>query len=189
MAHLTLLSRKALITVTLVMLPAVCHAQAGLATRGQNQAAQEDNANATVPHAAEDISGMYSFVKEGEFLQITLDRNSVTGYISRMGESDSDNGVFLDQFFLKADVQGHDVSFTTRPLHSVWYEFSGKFSRGPGKTKGDDGYYILRGTLKELTSNNADKTVSSRSREVEFKLLAQPQDPEDALPMKSKKAK
>lgn len=187
MPYLMLLRRNALITVTLVMLAAACHAQVGLATRGQNQPAQEDNANAKAPHAAEDISGMYSFVKEGEFLQITLDRNSVTGYISRMGESDSDNGVFLDQFFLKADVQGHDVSFTTRPLHSVWYEFNGKFSRGPGKTKGDDGYYILRGTLKELTSNNADKTVSSRSREVEFKLLAQPEDTDEAAPTKKKR--
>ncbi len=189
MAQFTLLSRKALLALALAVFPVLCHAQGGLSTRGQNKAAQEDSANATVPHAAEDISGMYSFVKEGEFLQITLDRNSVTGYISRLGESDSDNGVFLDQFFLKADVQGHDVSFTTRPLHSVWYEFSGKFSRGPGKTKGDDGYYILRGTLKELTSNNAEKTVSSRSREVEFKLLAQPIDPEEAPPTKSKKPK
>lgn len=189
MAQLMLLTRKALLPLTLAMLAAVCHAQSGLATRGQNTAAQEDSANATVPHAAEDISGMYSFVKEGEFLQITLDNKSVTGYISRMGDSDTDNGVFLDQFFAKADVQGHDVSFTTRPLHSVWYEFKGKFSRGPGKTKGDDGYYILRGTLKELTSNNAEKTVSSRSREVEFKLLAQPEDPEEAKPGKSKKPK
>jgi len=170
------------------MLAAACHAQAELSTRGQNKAAQEDNANAVAPHAAEDISGMYSFVKEGEFLQITLDKNAVTGYISRMGDSDSDNGVFLDQFFAKADIQGHDVSFTTRPLHSVWYEFKGKFTRGPGKTKGDDGYYILRGTLKELTTNNADKTVSSRSREVEFKLLAQPEDSDEA-PAKSKKPK
>jgi hypothetical protein len=187
MAQLMLLSRKALFALGLVA--AVCHAQTGLATRGQNQAAQEDSANATAPHAAEDISGMYSFIKEGEFLQITLDKNAVTGYISRMGDSDSDDGVFLDQFFLKADVQGHDVSFTTRPLHSVWYEFKGKFSRGPGKAKGDDAYYVLRGTLKELTSNNAAKTVSSRSREVEFKLLAQPEDPEEAKPTKSKKPK
>jgi len=170
------------------MLAAVCHAQAGLSTRGQNKAAQEDSANAVAPHAAEDISGMYSFVKEGEFLQITLDKNAVTGYISRMGDSDSDNGVFLDQFFAKADIQGHDVSFTTRPLHSVWYEFKGKFARGPGKTKGDDGYYILRGTLKELTTNNTEKTVSSRSREVEFKLLAQPEDSDEA-PAKGKKPK
>src|SRR3954453_16465953 len=187
MTQLMLLSRKALFALGL--LAAVCHAQTGLATRGQNQAAQEDSANATVPHAAEDISGMYSFIKEGEFLQITLDKKAVTGYISRMGDSDSDDGVFLDQFFLKADVQGHDVSFTTRPLHSVWYEFNGKFSRGPGKTKGDDGYYVLRGTLKELTSNNAEKTVSSRSREVEFKLLAQPEDSEEAPAAKSQKPK
>jgi hypothetical protein len=43
--------------------------------------------------------------------------------------------------------------------------------------------------LKELTSNNADRTVSSRSREVEFKLLAQPEDPDEAKPPKSKKTK
>jgi hypothetical protein len=188
MAQLMLLRRKVILPLTLVMLAAVCHAQAGLSTRGQNKAAQEDKANAVAPHAAEDISGMYSFVKEGEFLQITLDKNAVTGYISRMGDSDSDNGVFLDQFFARADIQGHDVSFTTRPLHSVWYEFKGKFTRGPGKTKGDDGYYILRGTLKELTTNNAEKTVSARSREVEFKLLAQPEDSDEA-PAKGKKPK
>jgi hypothetical protein len=188
MPQLLVLTRKSLLPLALAMLAAASHAQGGLSTRGQNKANGEDSANATVPHAAEDISGMYSFLKEGEFLQITLDRNSVTGYISRMGDSDTDNGVFLDQFFARADVQGHDVSFTTRPLHSVWYEFKGKFSRGPGKTKGDDAYYILRGTLKELTTNNPEKTVSSRSREVEFKLLAQPQDPDDA-PVKGKKRK
>jgi hypothetical protein len=190
MAQFTLSCRKALLSLTLVTMVAACHAQiqGGLSTRGQNKAAQEDSANAIVPHAAEDISGMYSFVKSGEFLQISLEKTAVTGYISRMGDSDSDNGVFLDQFFLKADVQGHDVSFTTRPLHSVWYEFKGRFNRGPGKTRGDDGYYILRGTLKELTSNNADKTVSSHSREVEFKLLAQPEDSDEA-PAKGKKPK
>jgi hypothetical protein len=102
-----------------------------------------------------------------------------------MGETDSDGGVFLDQFFAKADVQGHDVSFTTRQLHGLWYEFSGKFARGTGKTKADDGYYILRGTLKEL-STNPDKTVSARSREVLFKLLAQPDDSGETPPAKPK---
>jgi hypothetical protein len=189
MAQLMLLRRTVLLSLTLITLAAACHAQAGLSTRGQNKSAQEDSANAVVPHAAEDISGMYSFVKEGEFLQISLEKTAVSGYISRMGDSDSDNGVFLDQFFAKADVQGHDVSFTTRPLHSVWYEFKGKFSRGPGKTRGDDGYYILRGTLKELTTNNANKTTSSRSREVEFKLLAQPDDSDEEPAVKSKKPK
>lgn len=171
----------------LVMLTAACHAQGGLATRAQGKPKPvQQEPPAAVPHAAEDISGMYSFLKEGEFLQITLEKDAVTGYISRMGDTDSDGGVFLDQFFAKADVQGHDVSFTTRQLHGVWYEFTGKFERGAGKTKADDGYYILRGTLKELTTN-PDKTILGRSREVVFKLLAQPDDSE-AVPPKSKKA-
>jgi|ERR1051326_416274 hypothetical protein len=176
---------KIISLAALVMLTAACHAQDGLASRAQGKPVQQEPP-VLVPHAAEDISGMYSFLKEGEFLQITLEKDAVTGYISRMGDSDSDNGVFLDQFFAKADVQGHNVSFTTRQLHGVWYEFTGKFERGPGKTKADDGYYVLRGTLKEL-STNADKTVSARSREAVFKLLAQPDDSDQASPPKSKK--
>jgi hypothetical protein len=181
-----LLRRKIVGLLTLVMLTAACHAQGGLATRAQGKPVQQQPP-AIVPHAAEDISGMYSFLKEGEFLQITLEKDAVTGYISRMGETDSDGGVFLDQFFAKADVQGHDVSFTTRQLHGMWYEFSGKFERGTGKTKADDAYYVLRGALKEL-STNPDKTVSTRSREVVFKLLAQPDDSSETPPSKPKHA-
>jgi hypothetical protein len=190
MAQLMLLPKRIIGFLTLVTMAAVCQAQGGLATRGQSQASQQDSAVAIVPHAAEDISGMYSFLKDGEFLQINLEKAAVTGYISRMGDSDSDNGVFLDQFFSRADVQGHEVSFTTRPLHSIWYEFKGKFDRGPGKTKSDDGYYILRGTLKEFTSNG-EKSAATRSREVEFKLLAQPDDSDQtaAAAAKGKKQK
>jgi hypothetical protein len=122
---------------------------------------------------AEDISGMYSFLKEGEFVQITLDQNGVSGYISRQGDLDSDRGAFLDQFFSQASVHGHDVTFTTKQVHGVWFEFKGRFDRGPSKTKQEDGYYILRGTLKEFTTG-ADKNTTSRSRQVEFKLLGQP---------------
>lgn len=176
--------------LTLVTITAACHAQDGLAKRGQGKSAQaqEDPASAIAPHAAEDITGMYSFLKDGEFVQITLEKNMVSGYISRQGESDTDHGVFLDQFFDRADVQGHAVSFITKPLHSIWYEFKGKFDRGPAKTKTDDGYYVLRGTLKEFTTN-ADKSVSQRSREVEFKLLAQPDDSEEPESTRTKKRK
>lgn len=187
MTQLKLSPIKIIGFLTLVTLAAASQAQTSLATRGQSQSSQQDTA-AVVPHAAEDISGMYSFLKEGEFLQINLEKAAVTGYVSRMGDSDSDSGVFLDQFFSKADIQGHEVSFTTRPLHSVWYEFKGKFDRGPGKTKADDGYYILRGTLKEFTTT-ADKSISTRSREVEFKLLAQPDDSDDTAATKSKPKK
>ena len=118
---------------------------------------------------------MYTFLKEGEFLQINLDQNGVSGYISRQGDLDSDRGAFLDQFFTQASVHGHDVAFTTKPVHGVWFEFKGRFDRGPAKTRKEDGYYVVRGTLKELTTG-ADKNVTSRSRQAEFKLLAQPDE-------------
>ena len=193
MAHLMLLRKRIagylLVTIFAALAALCCQAQDGLSKRGQGKAGEQDTAaNAVVPHAAEDISGMYSFLKDGEFLQITLEKNEVTGYISRMGDSESDHGVFLDQFFSRADIQGHEVSFTTRPLHSMWYEFQGKFDRGPGKAKTDDGYYILRGTLKEFTMNDS-KSVSERSRSVEFKLLAQPDDSDLAAPPDLKKPK
>jgi hypothetical protein len=143
---------------------------------------QSDSSKAT--HPAEDISGMYSFLKEGELLQINLDKDGVTGYVSRMGELESDRGSFLDHFFTKAAVEGHAVTFITRQVHGVWFEFKGKFDRGPGKTKNQDGYYVLRGTLIEYTAG-ADKSVTSRSRDVEFKSLAQPED--DEPPAKPKK--
>ncbi|MBZ5504702.1 MAG: hypothetical protein LAO78_04355 [Acidobacteriia bacterium] len=173
--------------LTLVTIAVACAAQSGLSTRGQNRLGQQEAAP-IIPHAAEDISGMYSFLKEGEFVQINLEKAAVTGYISRMGVSDSDSGVFMDQFFAQADVQDHAVSFTTRQLHGTWYEFKGKFDRGSARTKADDGYYVLRGTLKEL-STNADKSIATRSREVEFKLLAQPDDSDEAAPVKDKKPK
>ncbi len=118
---------------------------------------------------------MYSFLREGEFVQIDLQGDVMTGYISRQGDLESDRGAFLDQWFSKAAVIGHDVSFTTRPLHGVVFEFKGKFERGPAKSKDVDGYYLLRGTLTR-TVVDANQKATSQSREVEFKLLGQPQE-------------
>ena len=131
-------------------------------------------AAATVSSAAEDISGMYSFLKEGEFVQINLDQGVMSGYISREGQLESDQGQFLDQFFSKASISGHDLSFTTKPVHGVWFEFKGRFERGPADSKMKDAYYVLRGTLTEFTSD-ATNNITSKSREVMFQWLAQPE--------------
>jgi hypothetical protein len=187
MAEFTVLTRKIVFSLTLVTLAAACQAQGGFAVRGQNKASEQDSHNAAVSTPAEDISGMYSFLKEGEFIQINLEKTGMSGYISRLGDSESDRGIFLDQFFDKAQIQGHELSFITKPLHSVWYEFQGKFERGTGKSKADDGYYVLRGTLKECSLDENKKTVS-HARAVELKSLAQPED-DPAAEVKSKKAK
>ena len=139
----------------------------------QAQAAAPQNA-ATA--SADDYSGMYSFLKEGEFVQVTIEGGKVSGFISRFGDSESDKGTFLDQFFKTGRSDGNKLSFTTENVHGVWFTFDGSFSRGPGKTGDDEAYYLLRGTLTR-SSMDADKTTSSQERAVEFKSF-----PRDAAP-------
>jgi hypothetical protein len=164
-------ARKSLFTAFLLLSTLVA-VQPGNARQAKDGGDADNKASAKPAVPAEDISGMYSFLREGEFVQINLEQNAVSGYISRQGDLDSDRGAFLDQFFDKASVEGHEVFFTTRPLHGVVFEFKGRFERGEAKSKTRDGYYVLRGTLTEVLSEGDKKT--SRSREVAFKLMAQP---------------
>src|SRR5581483_1029672 len=125
------------------------------------------------PTKAPDYSGMYTFLREGEFVQVTVeDQNRVTGFVSRYGDLESDRGAFLDQFFKQAKLDGNKLSFTTDTVHGVWYEFKGTVDRGEGKNPGDEAYYVLKGALTQYQSDN-DKKVTSRSREVEFKQFPQ----------------
>ncbi len=133
--------------------------------------------NGAVPSAAPNYSGMYSFLKDGEFLQITVeDGGTVTGYISRYGDGDSDKGEFLDQFFKNGKLDGNKLSFTTEIVHGTTFDFRGAFDRGEGRNAEDEAYYILKGTLTQNVSDR-DKKVRSQSREVVFKLF-----PQDAGP-------
>jgi len=131
----------------------------------------------TSPKPAEDYSGMYSFLQDGEFVQLTVeDQGHVTGFVSRYGDLDSDRGAFLDQFFKEGKLDGSRLNFTTETVHGIWYEFKGNIGRGPGKNPGDEAYYILKGTLTQY-STDANKKTSSRSQEVTFKAF-----PSDASP-------
>lgn len=117
-----------------------------------------------------DYSGMYSFLKDGEFIQITLeDKGKVSGFISRYGDSESDKGTFLDQFIKSGNSNGKQVSFTTDSVHGVTYMFAGAFDRGPGKKPQDEGYYILRGTLTRNSGSPDGKGATTQNRQVEFR--------------------
>jgi hypothetical protein len=117
---------------------------------------------------APDYSGMYSFLKEGEFMQITIEEKSaVSGFISRYGESDTDKGTFLDQFIKPGKLDGKHLNFTTESVHGVSFTFDGDFDRGPGKKPDDEGYYVLRGTLTRNSAAGGNATA--QSRQVEFK--------------------
>ncbi len=132
---------------------------------------------APAPDASSNYSGMYSFLQDGEFVQVSVeDAGRVTGFVSRYGDQESDRGAFLDQFFKQGRLDGKNLSFTTETVHAVWYEFKGTVERGPGKNPGDEGYYVLKGTLTEYTTD-VNKKTTSKVREVVLK-----QFPEDLNP-------
>ena len=122
-------------------------------------------------------SGMYTFLKEGEFVQVTVeDEGHVTGFISRFGDGESDKGEFLDQFFKSGKLEGNKLTFTTEIVHGMEFDFKGTVERGEGKNPGDESYYVLKGTLTENASD-VNKKVTSHSRDVLFKLFPQDAEP------------
>lgn len=122
-------------------------------------------------------SGMYTFLKEGEFVQVTVeDEGHVTGFISRYGNGDSDKGAFLNQFFKSGKLEGNKLNFTTEIVHGVSFDFKGTVERGEGKTPGDEAYFVLRGILTESASD-VNKKVTSHTRDVLFKLFPQEATP------------
>lgn len=151
-----------------------------LPAQSRQPSAPESAANAP------DISGMYSFLREGEFVQVTIEpENAVSGFVSRYGDTESDRGVFLDQFFETAGFDGRNLAFTTAIVHGTRFQFTGKVSRGSAASLAQEGYWLLKGTLTEFKTDAAGKT-DARVREVEFKSFPQDVngDENDTAPQK-----
>jgi len=152
---------------------------AKLVTQSQQPAKPDGSTKPERPAPPQDetstqsYSGMYTFLKEGEFVQVTVeDAGTVTGFVSRYGDGESDKGAFLDQFFKSGKLDGNKLTFTTEIVHGVSFDFRGTIERGAGKNPGDEAYYVLKGTLTENVSD-ANKKVTSRSKEVLFKMFPQ----------------
>ena len=135
-------------------------------------AARQQPSSSASQNAANDPSGMYTFLREGEFVQLTMDEGKLSGYVSRFGDTDSDKDTFIDQFFDKASLNGDHLAFNTKTVHGTWYEFSGVITKTPGKQPGQDGYRVIKGTLVQHLTH-ANKVDKPRQREVEFKSFPQ----------------
>lgn len=127
---------------------------------------------AASPQASMQYSGMYSFLRDGEFVQITVDdTGALSGFVARYGDLESDKGVLLDHFFKKARLEGNSLSFTTEVVHGISFEFAGALTRGADKKLGEEGYYVIDGKLKETMSDDSGK-ATSRERGLTLKSLA-----------------
>ncbi|MGA2458953.1 MAG: hypothetical protein ABSF85_15395 [Terriglobales bacterium] len=126
-----------------------------------------------------DCSGIYSFLRDGEFVQVTVEDNgNVIGFVSRYADKEGDSG-FLEQFFESGKLDGNQLAFKTGTVRGLAFEFRGTVERGEGKSRGDEAYYVLKGTLVENSTDEAKRT-SSRSREVALKSFPQDLAPPSA---------
>ena len=163
--------------VTFAAIAIACPAGAQESAPAAKPAAPKAAAPAPAAGSGREYSGMYSFLQEGEFVQITVeDEGRVTGYVSRYGDGESDKGAFLDQYLRTGKLDGNKLSFTTDTVHAVWFDFKGTVERGEGKKPGDEAYYVLKGTLTDNTTDAAKK-VTSHSQDVDLKIF-----PADASP-------
>ena len=107
----------------------------------------------TLPSEA---SGEYLMGRAGDVIEIILDSNGLTGYISMIGKTDKDKDAALTYFFEETQLNAKSLMFTTKPVHGAYYSFDGTIVRGPAPTRTKEGYYLLQGTL--TLHNTADRS-------------------------------
>ncbi len=142
----------------------------------RNQAAPGTNFANQPSSLPSDVWGSYEFDHTSESIELDLDRNRLNGFIARLGDAETDNNTPLTFFFDQSAIDGDEISFQTRVLHGIWYSFRGTIVRGDGKTRADEGYYVLRGVLaahhpESGRDKSADETIERR--QVHFKSMPQ----------------
>ena len=144
----------------------------------ENQPRPNTASNASV--SGGDYSGMYKFLREGDFVQITIeDEGHVIGFVSRYADPEAEGG-FLDQFLKSGKLDSNRIAFNTETVEGVSFEFHGTIERGDGASRGDEGYYVLKGSLLENRINKSGKNSSS-SRDVALKSFPQDVAPRSVL--------
>lgn len=119
-----------------------------------------------------DVWGAYAFDHSSDSVELDLDRKKLSGYITRLGDAETDSNTPLTFFFDQSSIDGKEISFQTRVVHGVWYSFRGTIVRGAGKVRADEGYYELRGLLaihhpESGRDKSADETIERR--QIQFK--------------------
>jgi hypothetical protein len=117
---------------------------------------------------SDDYSGLYSFLHDGESIQLNIQDGRLTGWVSSHGVLESDHDTLLDRFFKEATLEGNQIYFVTKPIHGCWFEFSGRLDRGQARDRSREDYFRMAGTLTEYVTD-PDGKVTARKRDAVFK--------------------
>jgi hypothetical protein len=82
-------------------------------------------------------------------IEIIFQGRRLDGYVSRLGDTDSDFGAPLTFFFDQTAVRGNRITFTTWQVHGVWFSLEGSIGSGQERGGAQDGLYVLTGELIE----------------------------------------
>jgi hypothetical protein len=93
-----------------------------------------------------EASGEYA-LGGGGMIDIELQPDRLSGFITRLGDRESDEGTPLTFFFSTGRLSAQQLAFTTRQVHGVWWSFQGTIVRGSARTRDQQGYYLLEGQL------------------------------------------
>lgn len=88
----------------------------------------------------DNASGEYELDDNGSVVQITIEDNRLSGYVSKM-----DAGSALTLLFQRTTIQGDRVTFTTQVVHGASYGFAGIVTRGDEQSPAKPGYFRLSG--------------------------------------------
>jgi hypothetical protein len=80
-------------------------------------------------------------------IDVELQPDRLSGFITRLGDRESDEGTPLTFFFATSRLAGQRLAFTTRQVHGVWFSFEGTIVRGSARSRDQQGYYLLEGRL------------------------------------------
>jgi hypothetical protein len=137
-----------------------------LHSRGHNDQ-QESSTQATkgVSTLPENASGEFTLDGHGSVVQITIERNRLTGYVTLMQQNTA-----LTLFFDKTSINGKRVAFTTKTVHGLSYSFAGEVVRGDAEAPSLDGYYRLAGRF------TVNRNGAAEAKWVELKSTPRLQD-------------
>jgi hypothetical protein len=88
----------------------------------------------------EEASGEYVLDRAGSVIQITIEQNRLTGYVTKMA-----HGTALTLFFDRTTLAGNHLSFTTKTVHGLRYSFIGTIVRVDASSAAQSGFYRLAG--------------------------------------------
>lgn len=130
-----------------------------LRTRGQADQSTPAHVAKGFSTLPEDASGEYELDDRGSVIQITIEHDGLTGYITKM-----DQGTALTLAFDRTSFAGDRVCFTTKTVHGLRYSFTGVIARGDAQDRSQSGFYRLSGNLSTyLNARSATRRVSLQS--------------------------